>query len=71
MNTSPFENQPEIPPARNDLDINMELTSKDIATAISSLNSHKAAGPGLILLEALKADMEISVEILHTLLENI
>ena len=72
LNRPPPESQPEILPARNDLPIVTEPPSKkEIAAAITSLKSHKAAGPDHIPPEALKADTDTSVEILYALFEKV
>ena len=63
---------PDIPPPSHLLDININPPSKkEIAEAIKSLKSGKAAGPDGIPPEALKADIQISTEMLHPLLTKI
>ena len=61
--------QPDIPPPTQFLDINTNPPSKtEIAKAIKSLKSGKAAGPDGIPPEALKADVQTSTDMLHPLL---
>ena len=63
---------PEIFPAEVDLDISCERPSKEeIRRAIKHLKSGKAAGPDHIPPEALKADINTTVEILYKLFEAI
>ncbi len=65
-------NPPDIDPAKVDLPINCEKpTREEIRRAISQMKNGKAAGPDNIPAEALKADMETSVEMLHPLFERI
>ena len=65
-------NPPDIDPAEVDLPINCEKpTREEIRRAISQMKNGKAAGPDDIPAEALKADLEASVEILHPLFERI
>ena len=63
---------PEIFPAEVDLDISCERPSKkEIRRAIKHLKSGKAAGHDHIPPEALKADINTTVEILYKLFEAI
>ena len=63
---------PDIPPPTQLMDININLPSKtEIAKAIKSLKSGKAAGPDGIPPEALKADIQTSTDMLHPLLSKI
>ena len=63
---------PDIPPPTQLLDINTNPPSKtEIAKAIKSLKSGKAAGPDGIPPEALKADIQTSTDMLHPLLRKI
>ena len=72
LNRPPPENPPEILPARNDLPIDIEPpTRAEIKDAIEALRAHKAAGPDHIPPEALKADTDTSVGILHGLFNKI
>ena len=60
---------PDIPPPTQLLDINTNPPTKtEIAKAIKSLKSGKAAGPDGIPPEALKADIQTSTEMLHPFL---
>ena len=60
---------PVIPPPNKLFDINTNLPSKtEIVKAISSLKSEKVAGLDGIPPEALKADIQISAEMLYSLL---
>lgn len=61
-------NPPEIPPAESDLPIRCGApTKEEICSAIKQLKNGKSAGPDSIPAEALKADIETSVELLHPL----
>ena len=63
---------PDIPPPIQLLNININPPSKtEIAKAIKSLKSDKAAGPDGIPHEALKADIQTSTDMLHPLLSKI
>ena len=63
---------PDIPPQTQLLDININPPSKtEIAKAIKTLKSGKAAGPDGIPPEALKADIQTSTDMLHPLLSKI
>nr|KAG5689204.1 hypothetical protein BaRGS_014860 [Batillaria attramentaria] len=65
-------NPPDIPPADADLPINCGKPSREeIRKAIKQLNNGKAAGPDDIPAEALKADIETTVEMLYPLFEKI
>ena len=65
-------NPPDIEPASIDLPINCEKPTKsEIKKAITLMKNRKAAGPDDIPAEALKADLDISVEILYHLFEKI
>ena len=63
---------PTIPPPTELLDINTNPPTKnEIIKALKSLKSGKAAGPDGIPPEALKADIQTSVDMLHPLLHKI
>lgn len=65
-------NPPDIQPAETDIDINCEEPSKqEIREATARLKNRKAAGPDGIPAEALKADIDTSVEMLHPLFAKI
>ncbi|XP_043921714.1 cyclic nucleotide-gated cation channel beta-3 [Protopterus annectens] len=65
-------NPPIIEPANEDLSINFEKPSKEeIRKAIIQMKNGKVAGPDNILAEALKADLNTSVEMLYPLFERI
>ncbi|XP_043922942.1 uncharacterized protein LOC122798228, partial [Protopterus annectens] len=65
-------NPPIIEPANEDLPINCEKPSKEeIRKAIIQMKNGKAAGPDNIPAEALKADLNTSVEMLYPLFERI
>jgi hypothetical protein len=65
-------NPPDIDPADVDLPINCEKPTRDeIRRAITQMKNGKAAGPDDIPAEALKADLEASVEMLYPLFERI
>ncbi|XP_076439127.1 uncharacterized protein LOC143278001 [Babylonia areolata] len=65
-------NPPDIDPADRDLDINCERpTREEIRKVIKMLRNGKAAGPDNIPAEALKADLETTVEMLYPLFEKI
>lgn len=61
-------NPPDVPPAESDLPIECGApTKEEIRSAIKHLKSGKSAGPDNIPAEALKADVETSVELLYPL----
>ncbi|KAK7107318.1 hypothetical protein V1264_015265 [Littorina saxatilis] len=61
-------NPPDIPPAASDLPIECcAPTKEEISSAIKQLKNGKSAGPDSIPAEALKTDVETSVEILYPL----
>ncbi|KAM9385848.1 uncharacterized protein KZ484_007427 [Pholidichthys leucotaenia] len=63
---------PDIDPADIDLDINCEKPTREgIRKAIKPLRNGKAAGPDNIPVEALKADLETTVDMLYPLFEKI
>ena len=63
---------PDIPPAETELPINCDIPSKaEIRKAITTLKNGKAAGPDNIPAEAIKADIETAVTILHSLFRKI
>ena len=63
---------PNIPPAEMELPINCEEPSMtEIRKAIKTLKNGKAAGPDEIPAEAIKADMDTAVSILHSLFSKI
>ena len=65
-------NPPEIQPANADLPISCDNPTKDeIRKAITQLKNGKAAGPDDIPAEALRADIETSVELLYPLFVKI
>ena len=65
-------NPPNIQPAENDLDIDCSAPSQEeIRQAIKQLKNGKAAGPDNIPAEALKLDIETTVDMLHPLFEQI
>ena len=65
-------NPPDIPEAEFDLPINCEKPSKEeIRRAIKMTKNGKAAGPDEIPAEAMKGDIETSVEILYQLFGRI
>nr|KAG5688556.1 hypothetical protein BaRGS_010191 [Batillaria attramentaria] len=66
------ETPPDIPPAETELPINCDKPSKaEIRKAIMTLRSGKAAGPDEIPAEAIKADTETAVNMLHSLFSKI
>jgi len=72
LNRPPPESPPDIPPADTDLPINCNKPSKaEIMKAIATLKNGKAAVPDDIPAEAIKADSETAVNMLHDLLTNI
>ncbi|KAJ8356884.1 hypothetical protein SKAU_G00196780 [Synaphobranchus kaupii] len=63
---------PEAPPAETELPINCDKPSKaEIRKAIMSLKNGKAAGPDEIPAEAIKADMGMAINMLHSLFNKI
>nr|KAG5689139.1 hypothetical protein BaRGS_006347 [Batillaria attramentaria] len=63
---------PDIPPAETELPINCDKPSKaEIRKAIMTLRNGKAAGPDEIPAEAIKADTETAVNMLHSLFSKI
>ena len=72
LNRPAPENPPDIDPAEEDLPISVDPPTRgEIAKAVSQLNSNKAAGPESIPPEALKADIETTVGILHDLFAKV
>jgi len=72
LNRPAPETPPDIPPAETELPINCEKPSKaEIRKAINALKNGKAAGPDEIPAEAIKADMETAVDMLHSLFSKI
>ena len=72
LNRPAPQDPPDIQPAENDLLINCgEPTEEEIQGAIKQLKSGKAAGPDGIPAEALKADTETMVKMLHPLFKEI
>nr|KAG5686382.1 hypothetical protein BaRGS_018690 [Batillaria attramentaria] len=66
------ETPPDIPPAETELPINCDKPSKaEIRKAIMTLKNGKAAGPDEIPAEAIKADIETAVNMLHNLFSKI
>jgi endonuclease/exonuclease/phosphatase family metal-dependent hydrolase len=64
--------QPDIEPADEEIQVNCERPSKEeIKNAIKLLKDRKAAGPDGIPAEAIKADKDISTELLYKLLGKI
>ncbi|GFR68926.1 endonuclease-reverse transcriptase [Elysia marginata] len=69
LNRPPPDKPPDMAPAEAELQINIEQPSKaEIKKAITALRNGKAAGPDEIPPEAIKADMETSVNLLYDLL---
>uniref|UniRef100_A0A8C3IT77 Endonuclease/exonuclease/phosphatase domain-containing protein n=1 Tax=Chrysemys picta bellii TaxID=8478 RepID=A0A8C3IT77_CHRPI len=65
-------NPPDIDPANEDLPINCDRPTRDeIRKAITMMKNRKAAGPDDIPAEALKVDLDASVEMLFPLFEKI
>lgn len=63
-----LETHPDIPPAEHDLPIGCSPRTKDeIRRAIKEMKNGKSAGPDGIPAEALKAEVDISVEMLQPL----
>ena len=72
LNRPPPENPPEILAARRDLAIETEPPDRDeVATAIKQMKLGKAGGPDHLPPEALKTDVQTTVNILHPLFEQI
>ena len=72
LNRPPPQNPPDILPAAQDLDIESGTLIRDeIRMAIRQLRSGKAAGPDGIPCQALKADIETTVDMLYALFEKI
>ena len=72
LNRPAPENRPDIPPAETELPINCNRPSKvEIKKAIKMLRNWKAAGPDGIPAEAIKADIDTAVNILHSLFSKI
>ena len=72
LNRPEPSNPPDIQPADKDLIIDCKTpTKEEIRTAIKQLRNGKAAGPDGIPVEALKTDLETSVEMLHPLFVKI
>nr|KAG5685412.1 hypothetical protein BaRGS_027207 [Batillaria attramentaria] len=66
------ETPPDIPPAETELPISCDKPSKaEIRKAIMTLRNGKAAGPDEIPAEAIKADTETAVSMLHSLFSEI
>ena len=62
-------NQPDIQPAETDLPTHCNKPTKE-KKAIAHMKNGKVAGPDCIPAEALKADVDTSVEMLHSLFEG-
>ena len=72
LNRPPPSDPPNILPARKDLPICCDAPSKqEILDAISKLNRGKAAGPDQIPPEALKADADVTADLLFPLFTRI
>ena len=72
LNGPPPQNPPDILPGAQDLDIESgTLTRDEIRIAIRQLRSSKAAGTDGIACEALKTDIDTTVDMLYPLLEKI
>ena len=72
LNRPPPQNPSDILQAAQDLDIESgTLTRDEIRMAIRQLKSGKAAAPDGIPCEALKADIETTVDMLYPLFEKI
>lgn len=72
LNRPAPHNPPNIEPADRDLRIDCGIpTREEICKAIKQLKHGKAAGPDNIPAEALKTDIETSVDILHPLFRKI
>ena len=65
-------NTPDIQPAERDLEIDCNRPTKgEIKNAIKTLKNGKAAGPDGIPAEAIKADIELSTNVLYNIIGNI
>ena len=72
LNRPAPSNPPDIPRASEVLDVNCERPDREeIREAISLLKAGKAPGPDEILEEAIKTDIETSIEMLYDLIGNI
>ena len=72
LNRPAPQNQPDIQPAETDLPIDCNKpTREEIKKAIAHMKNGKVAGPDGIPAEALKADVNTSVEMLYSLYEEI
>ena len=72
LNQIPPEDRADIPPAELPLDINCNPPTKaEIRKAVKQLKNNKAPGPDGIPAEAIKADTETSVNMLHELFTEI
>ena len=72
LNRQVPQNQPDIQPAETDLPIDCNKpTREEIKKAIAHMKNGKVAGPDGIPAEALKADVNTSVEMLYSLFEEI
>ena len=72
LNQIPPDHRADIPPADMPLDINCNTPTKaEIRKAIKQIKNNKAPGPDGIPAEALKADIETSVNMLHELFSEI
>ena len=72
LNRPAPQNQPDIQPAETDLPIDCnKSTREEIKKAIAHMKNGKVAGPDGIPAEALKADVNTSVEMLYSLFEEI
>lgn len=72
LNRPAPEKPPDIDPAEEDLPINVDPpTRAEKAKAVRQLNSNKAAGPDSMPPEAMKADVETTVDILHNLFAKV
>ena len=71
LNRPAPQNQPDIQPAETDLPIDYNNPIReDIKKAIAHMKNGKVAGPDGIPAEALKADVNTSVEMLYSLFEG-
>ena len=72
LNRPTPDSPPDILPAETELPISCDKPSKtEIKKAIMTLRSGKAAGPGEIPAEAIKADIETAVQMLYSLFSKI
>jgi hypothetical protein len=72
LNRPTPQDPPDIQPADRDLPIDCRApTKEEIRQAIKQLKNGKAGGPDGIPAEALKADLETSVDMLHPLFQKI